>query len=218
MKNCVFFDETGFNSHQTRSRGWSKVSEPAVAKIPKNKGVNISINGCISSWGIINFCKVDPLKPTDAEKIEKEFPLPDNKKKRKANVDNDAPKRKISKGTTAYHVEQTMDILDQQGKRGIYIVMDNCRIHHSGFVKDCIKNRGYKPLFMPPYSPFLNPIEECWSKIRSYTKRHPLSETDQLTPRIATACKTVSVEDCQGWVKHSITFWDRCTAKERLIF
>lgn len=111
-----------------------------------------------------------------------------------------------------------MNILDQQGKREVYIVMNNCRIHHSEFVKDFIKNRGYKPLFMPPYSPFLNPIEECWSKIKSYTKRHPLSETDQLTPRIVTACKTVSVEDCQGWVKHSITFWDRCTAKERLIF
>ncbi|KAG1403011.1 hypothetical protein G6F60_005318 [Rhizopus arrhizus] len=138
MKNCMFVDEAGFNSQQTGSRGWSKV---------------------------------DPLKPSDAEKIEKEFPLPDNKKKRKANVDDNAPKRKISKDTTAYHVvkfiEQTMNILDQQGKREVYIVMNNCRIHHSEFVKDFIKNRGYKPLFMPPYSPFLNPIEECWSKIKS---------------------------------------------------
>jgi hypothetical protein len=49
MKNCMFVDEAGFNSHQTGSRGWSKVGEPAVAKIPKNKGVNISIIGCISS-------------------------------------------------------------------------------------------------------------------------------------------------------------------------
>lgn len=80
--------------------------------------------------------------------------------------------------------------------------MDNCRIRHSEYFEDCIKDRGYKSLFMPPYSPFLNPIEECWSKIKSYTKRHSLSETDQLTPRIATACKTVSVEDFQGWVKH----------------
>ena len=121
------------------------------------------------------------------EKIEKEFPLPDNKKKRKANVDDNAPKRKISKDTTAYHVvkfiEQTMNILDQQGKREVYIVMNNCRIHHSEFVKDFIKNRGYKPLFMPPYSPFLNPIEECWSKIKSYTKRHPWMRSSSIKPR-----------------------------------
>ncbi|KAG0743808.1 hypothetical protein G6F35_010349 [Rhizopus arrhizus] len=116
MKNCMFVDEAGFNSHQTGSRGWSKVGEPAVAKIPKNK---------------------NPLKPSDVEKIEKEFPLPDNKKKRKANVDDNAPKRKISKDTTAYHVvkfiEQTMNILDQQGKREVYIVMNNSAIHATIF-------------------------------------------------------------------------------------
>ncbi|KAG1377539.1 hypothetical protein G6F61_006637 [Rhizopus arrhizus] len=104
MKNCMFVDEAGFNSQQTGSRGWSKV---------------------------------DPLKPSDAEKIEKEFPLPDNKKKRKANVDDNAPKRKISKDTTAYHVvkfiEQTMNILDQQGKREVYIVMNNSAIHATIF-------------------------------------------------------------------------------------
>lgn len=161
----MFVDEAGFNNHQTRNRGWSKAGEPAVTKAPKNRGVNISIIGCISSWGNINFCKVNTLKPSDTEKVEKEFPLPDNKKKRRANVGNDTPKRKISKGTTAYHavkfIEQTMDILDQQEKCGVYIVMDNCRIHHSELVKNCIKNRGYKPLFMPPYPPFLNPTEGC---------------------------------------------------------
>lgn len=124
MKNCVCVDEAGFNSHQTRRLGWSKVGKLAVAKVPKNKGVNISIIDCITSWGILNFCKADPLKLSDAEKIEKEFPLPDNKKKRKANVNDEAYIRKISKGTTVYHVvkfmEQTMDILDQQGKRGVY--------------------------------------------------------------------------------------------------
>lgn len=222
MENCVFIDEAGFNTHQTRIRGWSKVGEPAIAKVPKHKGTNISIIGCISSWGIVNFCKVDPLKPSDAEKIEREFPIPDSKRKRKVKDDDKQQQRKLNKGTTAYHVvkfiEQTMDILDKQGKNGVYIVMDNCRIHHSDFVTECIKKRGYRALFMPPYSPFLNPIEECWSKVKSYTKRHPLSETDQLTPRIATACKTITVDDCQGWIRHSERFWDRCLAKEQLIF
>jgi transposase len=52
-----------------------------------------------------------------------------------------------------------MDFLDRHDKKGYYIVMDNCRIHHSALVLDAINKRGYKPLFMPPYSPFLNPIE-----------------------------------------------------------
>ncbi|KAI7898755.1 uncharacterized protein BX663DRAFT_523356 [Cokeromyces recurvatus] len=85
MTNCVFVDKDGFNTHQTIIHHWYKVGVPVVAKLPKkkNEGVNISIIGCISSWRIINFYKVDPLKPNDAEKIEKEFPLPDNKKKKR---------------------------------------------------------------------------------------------------------------------------------------
>ncbi|ORE02425.1 hypothetical protein BCV72DRAFT_188599, partial [Rhizopus microsporus var. microsporus] len=71
-----------------------------------------------------------------------------------------------------------------------------CRIHHSAFVVDAINKRGYKPLFMPPYSPFLNPIEECWAKIKNNIKRNPLDTNSKLTPRIVEACQSVAVEDC----------------------
>jgi transposase len=59
-----------------------------------------------------------------------------------------------------------MDVLDNHDKKGFFIVMDNCRIHRSRFVVDIINQRGYKLLFMPPDSPFLNPIDEYWSKIK----------------------------------------------------
>lgn len=71
-----------------------------------------------------------------------------------------------------------------------------CRLQKSRFVVDIIVKRGYKPLFMPPYSPFLNPIEECWSKIKSGIRRNPLKKDDELTPRIAEACNTVTTKDC----------------------
>lgn len=57
-----------------RGRAWSKKGDPAIVKVYTKKGVNISIVGCIASFGVINFSKVEPLKKTDAEKIEKEFP------------------------------------------------------------------------------------------------------------------------------------------------
>jgi transposase len=136
------------------------------------------------------------------------------------NTEEDS-KPKVKKGTTAYHVvkfiEVTMDILDKQNKKGVFIMMDNCRIHHSDFVIEAINKRGYKPLLLPPYSPFLNPIEECWAKVKTNTRRNQLSKVDQLTPRIAAACATVTAEDCQGWIRHSKTFWDRCLSKELLL-
>ncbi|KAG0737799.1 hypothetical protein G6F57_011932 [Rhizopus arrhizus] len=112
-------------------------------------------------------------------------------------------------------MEPVMDILDEHDMKGMFIVMDNCRIHHSRFVADTINNRGYKPLFMPPYSPFLNLIEECWSKIKKNIRRNPLDKVDHLTPRIAEACNLITKSDCRGWIRHAETYWERCLQKEK---
>jgi hypothetical protein len=61
-ENCVFVDETGFNSKLMRGRAWSKVGEPAVVKVHTQKGVNISIVEFISPFGTICFSKVETLK------------------------------------------------------------------------------------------------------------------------------------------------------------
>ncbi|KAG1462229.1 hypothetical protein G6F56_005559 [Rhizopus delemar] len=53
---------------------------------------------------------------------------------------------------------------------------------------------------MPPYSSFLNPIEECWSKIKSGIRRNPLKIGDELTPRIAEACNMVTTKDRLQWL------------------
>ena len=202
QRNCVFIDEAGFNSQLIRSRAWSKVGTPAKVSVNTQKGVNISIIGCIAPFGTVDFSKVEPLKKTDAAKIEKEFHSESNSKKRKALTQEATKPKPLRKGTTAYHIvkfmESVLNILDKHDKKGMFIVIDNCRIHHSRFVVNLIHSRGYKPLFMPPYSPFLNPIEECWSKIKQNIRRNPLKKGDELTPRIAEACKTVTVEDCQG--------------------
>lgn len=107
----------------------------------------------ISPWGTIKFSNVKSLKPNDAAKIEKEFLQPDNKKKRKTTT-GETSKSKLKKGTTAYHivkfVEACIDILDKMDKKGVYFVMDNCRILHPHFVVEAINKCSYKPLFMPP--------------------------------------------------------------------
>lgn len=99
-------------------------------------------------------------------------------------------------------------------KKEYFIILNNCRIHHASFVVDSINKKGYKPLFMPPYSLFLNPIEECWSKIKNNIRKNHLGSNDTLTSRITEACKTVTTEDCQGWIRHAETYWDICLQKE----
>lgn len=91
LKNCVFVDEAGFHSQMMRGRGWATVGKPASVKVPMQKGINISIVGCISPFGTISFSKVEPLKQSDAEKIQQEFPQPSSQK-RKAKTPEDEKK------------------------------------------------------------------------------------------------------------------------------
>jgi hypothetical protein len=48
IANCVFMDKSGFNAHQIRKRAWSRIGEPAIVTVPPQKGVNVSIIGCIA--------------------------------------------------------------------------------------------------------------------------------------------------------------------------
>ncbi|CEP20206.1 hypothetical protein [Parasitella parasitica] len=199
QKNCVFVDEAGFNTHMIRGRAWSKVGEPANVTVYKQRGANISIVGYIAYFGTVNFSNVEPSIKGDAKKLEQEYANPVSKKRKPKDPEKKKP---LNKGTTAYHIvkfmQTVMDTLDNHDKKGLFIVMNNCRIHHSAFVVDAFNKRGFKTLFMPPYSPFLNPIEECWSKIKSNIKRNPLDEANTLTSRFPAACGSVTVKDCQG--------------------
>lgn len=92
-----------------------------------------------------------------------------------------------------------MDILDTHDMHNMYLVMDNAKIHHNNRVIQVIQERGYKPVFLPPYSPFLNPIEEFWAKLKANIRPNPLSSNDRLTPKILEAGRRVSAQDCKSW-------------------
>jgi transposase len=55
-------------------------------------------------------------------------------------------------------------------KAGDVLIMDNCTIHKTDAVKDKLGTVGARPLFLPPYSPELNPIEETWSLVKGIFK------------------------------------------------
>ena len=51
------------------------------------------------------------------------------------------------------------------------IIMDNASFHKSTKTKEIIENNGHEPLFLPAYSPDLNPIEQYWAIIKSKIKK-----------------------------------------------
>jgi transposase len=52
------------------------------------------------------------------------------------------------------------------------LVMDNARIHHDDDLVAAVEDIGRKILYLPPYSPDLNPIETAFSAIKSWLRRY----------------------------------------------
>jgi len=55
---------------------------------------------------------------------------------------------------------------------GSVLIMDNASFHKGGKIKDFIKNAGCKLLYLPAYSPDLNPIEHHWARVKQIIKKH----------------------------------------------
>lgn len=69
----MFIDGAGFHSQLMRGRARSNVGTSVNLKARTQKGVNLSMIGCIYARGIISFTEVIPLKIGDAELIEQKF-------------------------------------------------------------------------------------------------------------------------------------------------
>ncbi len=84
-------------------------------------------------------------------------------------------------------------------------IMDNLSVHHVREVLDLFNQAGILVLFLPPYSPDLNPMEEAFSYIKSYLRKH--DELLQAVPNpqdiIGSAFYSITVNHCQSWIYHS---------------
>jgi len=65
-----------------------------------------------------------------------------------------------------------------------------------------IRAAGAEVLFLPPYSPDLNPIEQLWSKVKAYLRKLKARTLEALIDGIREALATVTASDAQGWFGH----------------
>ncbi|MCI0557236.1 MAG: IS630 family transposase [Nitrososphaera sp.] len=87
-------------------------------------------------------------------------------------------------------------------QRGDVVIMDNLPAHKVSGVVDLIQARGAEVLFLPPYSPDLNPIELCWSKVKSALRQVKARTRDALIDALAQALRSVSLTDIVHWFAH----------------
>lgn len=85
---------------------------------------------------------------------------------------------------------------------GDYVLLDNLGAHRSRRALDAIRRAGATPVFLPPYSPELNPIELAWSKLKKLLRDAKARTRDALDDTIAQALPRITASDAYDWVRH----------------
>ena len=78
------------------------------------------------------------------------------------------------------------------------LIMDNMKSHHAKAVTALLDQANVRYIYLPPYSPDLNPIEKLWSKVKALLRKSKARSADKLLDAIQKAFSAVTRSDCSG--------------------
>lgn len=84
---------------------------------------------------------------------------------------------------------------------GDVVVMDNLSAHKAEGVRESIEAAGAKLLYLPPYSPDLNPIEKAWAKLKQLLQSAKARTKDALDQAITQLLPAITSQDAQAWFR-----------------
>ena len=174
----IFLDETGSDRRNAlRKYGYSFRGMPAVSHKLLIRGQHLSTIACISMEGILEYKTVQ------------------------TSVDGD----------TFYEFVSVQLLPLLMPFNGInphsVVVMDNASMHHVEGISGLITEAGALLIYLPPYSPDFNPIEEAFSKVKTHIKTYEhaqeldLGSTD-LQDIILLSFTQITPNDCYNWIDH----------------
>jgi transposase len=175
-ENTVYIDETPFAIHTKRHRGWSRIGSRAFRSTSTIRGTNHSVIAAISPiHGLLHF----KIKRTEESE---EYQT----KGVGAQVFLDFSKELLRKPPLSLPREF------------YFIAMDNVGFHKNREVVT-LYNKKHKHTLLPPYSPFLNPIEFIFSQWKSIFKGLPHSTDEEVWTAIENSAETLN-EDKQRFL------------------
>ncbi|KAI7800421.1 hypothetical protein IRJ41_002844 [Triplophysa rosa] len=181
----VYIDEAGFNLTKARRRGRNIIGHRAIINVPGQRGGNITLCAAISQHGVLlHHAKMGPYNTPHILAFL------------------DRLHHIITAGNEMHQIQYT-------------VIWDNVSFHRSALVQNWFQHHPQLTvLYLPPYSPFLNPIEEFFSAWR--WKVYDLQPQAQvpLIQAMEEACDQVDAAAVQGWIRHSRRFFPRCLANE----
>jgi transposase len=85
---------------------------------------------------------------------------------------------------------------------GNIVIVDNLPVHKSKRVADAIAAAGCTLVFLPPYSPDYNPIENMWSKVKTLLRAAAARTFKAVVDATGDALRSITPEDCDGYFRH----------------
>ena len=85
---------------------------------------------------------------------------------------------------------------------GDVVVLDNLSVHKVAGVRPLIEACGARLLYLPPYSPDLNPIEKAWSKLKTLLRAAKARSQEALQAAIAELLAEITSSDARAWFHH----------------
>jgi transposase len=86
-------------------------------------------------------------------------------------------------------------------EKGDVVILDNLAVHKSAKAAACLKQRGAWFLFLPPYSPDLNPIEMAFAKLKAHLRKVKARTFDALWRAIGDICHLFTPTECWNFLK-----------------
>ena len=86
-------------------------------------------------------------------------------------------------------------------RKGDVVILDNLAVHKSEKAAQCLKQRGAWFLFLPAYSPDLNPIEQAFAKIKAHLRKAEARTFDALWRALGDICNLFEPHECWNFLK-----------------
>jgi len=91
-------------------------------------------------------------------------------------------------------------------KHGDVVVMDNLSAHKVDQVRQQIEAAGAELLYLPPYSPDLNPIEKAWAKLKQLLRSAKARTEQALDQAITEVLQEISADNAQAWFRLTLNW------------
>ena len=86
-------------------------------------------------------------------------------------------------------------------KKGDVVILDNLSSHKSEKAAEILKDIGAWFLFLPQYSPDLNPIEMAFSKLKAHLRKAAARTYDEVWQAIGQICNLFTPQECRNYFK-----------------